>query len=396
MPDPLTSLFVVMLVAAAAPIVTRLLPDAVPQVLVLLIGGVLIGPEVLGWAERPDIELIAQVGLGLLFLLAGYELPPLLLRQRTGRLALYAWSVSVVLAMLIVALLELAGLVKAFVPVSLALTTTALGTLLPILRDNGMLSGPVGSFIFAAGAVGELGPVLAISIFLGANGSWQSLLAISGIALAAYLLARLPRRLAGTRLGGIVASTQEATSQSVLRATICLLLGALLLTQDFGLDIVLGAFLAGMILKGSSDTPEEQHERLLDKLDTVAYGFFIPVFFVFSGMGLDLASVADNPGRLLVFFALMLLVRGAPALWIYRKDLRLPERVQLMLLSATALPLIIALAEIGLENGTMLPENAAALVGAGALTVAVFPWAATRIRDRYQPDTVPVTAPDLR
>jgi Kef-type K+ transport system membrane component KefB len=396
MPDPLTSLFVVMLVAAAAPIVTRLLPDAVPQVLVLLIGGVLIGPEVLGWAERPDIELIAQVGLGLLFLLAGYELPPLLLRQRAGRLALYAWLVSVVLAMAIVGLLELAGLVKAFVPVSLALTTTALGTLLPILRDNGMLTGPFGSFIFAAGAVGELGPVLAISVFLGANGSWQSLLAILGIAGVAYVLARLPRHLVGTRLGGIVASTQEATSQSVLRATICLLLGALLLTRDFGLDIVLGAFLAGMILKGSSDTPEAQHERLLDKLDAVAYGFFIPVFFVFSGMGLDLASLADNPVRLLVLFVLMLLVRGGPALWVYRKDLRLPERVELMLLSATALPLIIALAEIGLENGTMLPENAAALVGAGALTVAVFPWAATWLRDRHRPETAPVTTSDLR
>lgn len=394
MPDPLTSLFVVMLVAAAAPIVTRLLPAAVPQVLVLLIGGVLVGPEALGWAERADIELIAQVGLGLLFLLAGYELPPLLLRQRTGRLALRAWIISVVLAMAVVGLLELAGVVKAFVPVSLALTTTALGTLLPILRDNGMLAGPIGSYIFAAGAVGELGPVLAISVFLGANGSWQSLLAISGIALAAYLLARLPRRLAGTRLGGIVATTQEATSQSVLRATICLLLGALLLTRDFGLDIVLGAFLAGMILKGSSDTPETEHERLLDKLDAVAYGFFIPVFFVFSGMGLDLASVAENPGRLLVFFALMLLLRGAPALWVYRKDLRLPERFELMLLSATALPLIIALAEIGLENGTMLPENAAALVGAGALTVAVFPWAATWVRDRSE--TTPATASDLR
>lgn len=396
MPDPLTSLFVVMVVAAAAPIVTRLLPEAVPQVLVLLVGGVLIGPEVLGWAERPDIELIAQVGLGFLFLLAGYELPPLLLRQRTGRLALYAWIISVVLAMATVGLLELAGLVNAFVPVSLALTTTALGTLLPILRDNGMLVGPIGSYIFAAGAVGELGPVVAISVFLGANGSWQSVLAIAAIAGAAYVLARLPRRLEGTRLAGIVSSTQEATSQSVLRATICLLLGALLLTKDFGLDIVLGAFLAGMILKGSSTEPEKEHERLLDKLDAVAYGFFIPVFFVFSGMGLDLASVADNPGRLLLFFVLMLLVRGAPALWVYRKDLRLPERVQLMLLSATALPLIIALAEIGLENGTMLPENAAALVGAGALTVAVFPWAATWVRDRHRPETAPVTASDLR
>lgn len=392
MSDPLASLFVVMVVVAAAPIITRLLPEAVPQVLVLLVGGILIGPDVLGWAERPDIELIAQVGLGFLFLLAGYELPPLLLRQRSGRLALVAWTISVVLAMGIVALLELAGLVTAFVPVSLALTTTALGTLLPILRDNGMLASPIGSYIFAAGAIGELGPVLAISIFLGANGSWESVLAIVGITMVAYLASRLPRRLSGTRLGLIMSTTQEATSQSVLRVTICLLLGALLLTQDFGLDIVLGAFLAGMILRGSSDTPEAQHERLLDKLDTVAYGFFIPVFFVFSGMGLHITSIAENPMRLLVLFALMLLVRGGPALWVYRRDLLVPERVELMLLSATALPLVIALAEIGVENGTMLRENAAALVGAGALTVAVFPWLATRVHQRAGRNAVSMTA----
>lgn len=382
MADQLESLFVVMLVAALVPVVLRVLPIAVPQVVLLLVGGALIGPEVLNWADRADITLLSNVGLGFLFLLAGYELPPLLLRQRPGRLALAGWAISVVIACAVVGVLEIAGYVEAFVPVSLALTTTALGTLLPILRDNDMLGGAFGRHVFASGAVGELGPVLAISLFLGANGSWQSVLAIAMVALVAWVAARLPTWLRGTRVSHIVTSTAEDTTQSVLRWTITLLLGALLLTADFGLDIVLGAFLAGMVLRRSSDTPEASHAGLLDKLDAIGYGFFIPIFFIASGMGLDLTSIVENPGRLLVFFLLLLAVRGLPALLVYRRELRLPQRLQLVFLTATALPLIVALTEIGLNNGTMLPENAAALVGAGVLSVAVYPLVALQIRKR--------------
>ena len=378
----LGSLFVVMMVAALTPVIVRLIPVPVPQVVVFLVGGILIGPEVLNWANPVHLELLSNVGLGFLFLLAGYELPPLLLRQPPGKLALGGWLVSVVLAILVVGGLELAGFVHAFVPVALALTTTALGTLLPILRDNDMLRGTFGENIFAAGAVGELGPVLALSIFLGANGSWRSALAIATIVLAAYVAARIPVWFAGTRISDIVRSTSEDTTQSVLRWTIALLLGALLLTADFGLDIVLGAFLAGMVLRRSYGGSESSEWALLGKLDAIAYGFFIPIFFISSGMALDVVSIADNPARMLVFFALMFAVRGLPSLLIYRRTLSLGERWQMVLLTATALPLIVALTSIGVANGTMLPENAAALVGAGALSVAVFPIVALQVRRR--------------
>jgi Kef-type K+ transport system membrane component KefB len=378
----LESLFVVMTVAALVPVVTRLLPIAVPQVVLLLVGGVLIGPQALNWAQQSHLELLSNVGLGFLFLLAGYELPPLLLRHRPGKLALRGWFISVGISIVIVGVFEQTGFVHDFVPVALALTTTALGTLLPILRDNGMLGGTFGQHMFAAGAVGELGPVLAISVFLGANGSWQSVLAIATVVLAAYVAARIPRWFAGSRIGMIVSTTSEDTTQSVLRWTITLLLGALLLTADFGLDIVLGAFLAGVVLRRSNDGSDQAEWALLGKLDAVAYGFFIPVFFISSGMGLDIRSIAENPFRLVVFFTLLLCVRGLPALLIYRSKMPMSERWQLVFLTSTALPLIVALTEIGLANGTMLPENAAALVGAGALSVAVFPLVAMQIRRR--------------
>jgi Kef-type K+ transport system membrane component KefB len=133
---------------------------------------------------------------------------------------------------------------------------------------------------------------------------------------------------------------------------------------------VLGAFLAGVVLRRWA--PGDM-DALEGKLDAVGYGFFIPVFFVTSGMSLDLKSIIESPARLVVFFVLFLVVRGLPALFFYRQELPMRGRVQMMLLTATALPLLVALAEIGLELGTMLPENAAAVGGAGVLSVIVFP-----------------------
>jgi Kef-type K+ transport system membrane component KefB len=147
----------------------------------------------------------------------------------------------------------------------------------------------------------------------------------------------------------------------------------------FGLDVVLGAFLAGVVLRRLA---RGDIHALEEKLDAVGYGFFIPVFFVSSGMALDVRSIVESPGRLLLFFLLLLAVRGLPTLLLYRSTLPLTERVQLTFLAATALPLLVALSAIGLANGSMLPENAAALVGAGVLSVLVFPAIATSIQRR--------------
>jgi Kef-type K+ transport system membrane component KefB len=375
----LGSLLAAMVVVAAAPILVAFLPGHVPQVVLLIAGGVIIGPELLDLAQPDDIELFANLGLGFLFLLAGYELEPSLLKERPGRLAMISWAISIVISIAVVGALDAAGLVRAFLPVAIGLTTTALGTLLPILRDHHMLEGRFGRYVFAAGAVGEMGPVLCIALLLGHYNSIVEVIGVAAVAGVAFALSVLPRFTQGTRFGRVVEEGQHETSQTTLRLTVMLLVALLFLSAEFGLDIVLGAFFAGMVLKRWAPGDVESLER---KLDAVGYGFFIPVFFVSSGMGLDVASIAESPGRLLGFFLLLLVVRGVPALFVYRKDLPAPRRVQMMLLTATALPLLVALTEIGLQNGSMLPENAAALVGAGVLSVAVFPLIAVRLQPR--------------
>ncbi|MGZ8581329.1 MAG: cation:proton antiporter [Actinomycetota bacterium] len=377
--EGLGSLLATMAVVAAAPIVVAFLPGRVPQVVLLIAGGIVIGPEVLDLAQPDAITLFANLGLGFLFLLAGYELDPNLLRERAGKLAIVAWVTSIVLAIGVVGALEAVGLVKAFLPVAIGLTTTALGTLLPILRDHHMLEGRFGRSLFAAGAVGEMGPVFCIALLLGHYNSIVEVVGVAAVAGAAFALSVIPRFTKGTRFGRVMEEGQHETSQTTLRLTVLLLVALLFLSAEFGLDIVLGAFFAGMVLKRWAPGDVESLER---KLDAVGYGFFIPVFFVSSGMGLDVVSIVESPGRLLGFFALLLLVRGVPALFVYRKDLPAPRRVQMMLLTATALPLLVALSEIGLQNGSMLPENAAALVGAGVLSVAIFPLLAVRLQPR--------------
>jgi Kef-type K+ transport system membrane component KefB len=385
----LEALLVVAIVSALAPFIVALFGRVrPPQVVVLIVGGVVVGPEVLDWADPASVGLLADVGLGFLFLMAGYELELGLFAEHVGRRAVVAWFVSAGIAIAVTGVLAYVGLVHAFVPVALGLTTTAFGALLPILRDNDMLGGRFGSFIMPAGAVGEFLPIVGIAIFLSANGKFLGLLSLVAMLLVALLLSVLPRLTFLARFSSIVHKGEHATSQTTLRITVALLFALLVVAYEFGLDVVLGAFLAGVILRRWA--PGDVHS-LETKLDAVGYGFFIPVFFVSSGMNLDLASIAEAPLRLFVFFGLLLAVRGLPAMFLYRRDLGLNQRLQLTLLTATALPLLVALAEIGLSTGHMLPENAAALVGAGVLSVMIFPGLAVALhrREMRDPDLHP-------
>jgi len=370
----LVDLVAVALVAALAPLIVAVLPGPrVPQVVILLIGGVLIGPHVLGVAETSNIQLLANIGLGFLFLLAGYELDPQLLRQRPGRLAIAGWLISAVIAVGVAAGLGAFGFIRDYVPIGLALTTTALGTLLPILRDHDMLGGQFGQYVYAAGAAGELFPVLIIAVFLTGRGDFVALASVALVGALAIVLSAVPWLARSSTVQRIIREGQDATGQTTLRWAVVLLFLLLAIASRFGLDVVLGALLAGIVLRAWTRRFNIDAAGLEHKFDAVGYGIFIPIFFVSSGMTLDLKAIAQNPLRLLVFFLLMLIVRGLPSLLVYRRALAARQRVEMTFITATTLPLLIALVEIGQRDGVMLPANAAALVGAGVLSVLVYP-----------------------
>ena len=385
--DTLAAVAAVALVAA---LVVGLFPRLpVPQVVLLLAGGIVLGPHVLDVGAAQDVRVLADVGLGFVFLLAGYELDLRLFREDAGRRALLAWAVSLGLAAGVVGVLVTVGMVRDFFPIALGLTTTALGTLLPVLREKGLLRGGLGRHLLAAGGVGELLPVLVMAVFLGSQGRLVALASLGAVAVLAVFLGLLRGRVRDdSRLAVVIAAGQHETAQITLRGTVLLLLTLIAITDQFHLDAVLGAFIAGVVLRRWVG---ESAPQLESKLDAVGYGFFVPIFFVSSGMALDLPSIADAPLRLVLFFVLMLAVRGGPALVVHRHVLPLRQRGQLALVSATALPVLVALAEIGLRSGTMLRENAAALVGAGVLTVLVFPALVVAL-DRRPAEPAPAPA----
>jgi Kef-type K+ transport system membrane component KefB len=374
---PLVPVFVV---AVLAPLLAGLMPvrSRLPQVVLLLLGGVVIGPAMLRLAGPDDVSLLSDLGMGFLFLLAGYELQPSLLRERIGRRAGAAWCTSLVLAACVVLLVIRPASVEVLAAGAIALTTTALGVVLPVLRDGGRLDSRIGRAVLVLGAYGELGPIVAMALLLGTRSSGVAAVLLVLFAVLAVAVSALPglRMPVTTRL---LREAEHGTGQSTLRLTVLLLVGLLAVASAMGFDAVLGAFVGGMVLRRW--VPGDV-ERLEKKLDAVAWGVFVPVFFVSSGMGLDVASIVAAPGLPLALFVLMVVVRGGPVLLWLRGELLAAERVAAALYSATALPLLVALTEIAVEGELMSTRTGAALVGAGVLSVILLPMVAGRLPAR--------------
>ena len=367
------SLLVIAIIAAAVPLIVGLLRLKVAEVVLLLGLGVLFGPQALGLITINDtIDTFNELGLGMLFFLAGFELEAHAVQGRSGKLAVSGWITSLVLAFLLTYALWEIGFVKDLAGIAIALTSTALGTLLPVIRDRGLLHSEFGTYFMGAGALGEFGPILAIALLLGSNSILFTIVTLGIFALVALVIWRSPGRLMTERVKAIVDRGHQTSSQTAVRWTVVLLLFLLGLAAKFGLDAVLGAFVAGVVLRRYA--PPGEGNRLAPKIEAIGFGFFIPLFFIVSGAKLDIASIRENPVRLLVFFVLLLVVRGLPQYVLYRfalPDTR--ERWQFTLYVATALPILVAITGLEVSDGAMLPENAAALVGAGALSVLVFP-----------------------
>lgn len=374
--DPV-GLVAVFAAIAVASLIPALFPRlGIPGVVLEIAAGVLIGPHVLGLAAPgPAITVIAEIGLATLFLLAGFEVDPDVLTGRPLRVALRGWLLSGVLAAGAAFGLAAMGLIAAPLLTGLALTTTAIGALLPILRDAGRLGPPYGPIILAVGAIGEAAPLIALSLILagGAGAVGQGLVLIAFAAGAAAAVAVASRTSHGA-FAALVARTMGSSGQFPLRLTMLVMVMLVVLSEGLRIDIVLGAFVAGAIARAAM--PHSQHEDLLARFDGLGYGLLIPVFFLASGMHIDLPALITSPQALLmvpVFAVLMLLVRGLPLLLLTRGDLDAPRRRALALHAGTQLPLVVAIATIAAARGQMPGWQAASLVGAGIVTMLVYP-----------------------
>ena len=378
-----TSFFVIVAAAAAAALfvlaIGRWVP--LPVVVVELVLGIIIGPQVLDLAQ-PDqfITFFADLGLGMLFFFAGFEIDFGRIKGRPLQLAAWGWALSLVLAYGIGGVLALAGIVLSFVYTGSALATTAIGTLIPILRDEGELRTRFGTYLLGAGAVGEFGPILLITLVLTTTSTLKNALILVAFVTLAVLAAVLAVRSINTSWGALQ-RTIESSGQAAVRVAVVLVFGMVALASELGLDILLGGFVAGIITRLALQGREV---RIFEsKLTAVGYGFFIPFFFIVSGMRFDLDSLVESPGavaKMFLFFGLFLVVRGVPALLLYRRILDGRDRAALAFFSATQLPLVVAITTIALDAGKMRTSTAAALVGAAILSTLVFPLVGLRLR----------------
>jgi Kef-type K+ transport system membrane component KefB len=369
-------LLVVLFVAAVAPLFNELpIRLRLPLVVLELLFGMLVGPQVLDLIGSGDVlRALSALGLSFLFFLAGMDLDFFKLRGKPLQRGVQGWLVSVVIAMAATHALRATGLVSDPVLVAVALSTTAIGTLLPILREAGELDTEFGRFVMGAGAIGEFGPIVLFSLIITGD---EGLAVRSGLLVTfvfiAMACAAIALRLRPPHVIEVLSRTLQSTSQLPIRLSMLLLGGLVVLADVLGLDILLGAFAAGSLVGLVSRGPGA--EPFHQKLDALGFGFLIPIFFVTSGAQMDLASLFASPSsmaRVPLFLVLLLVVRGLPTL-LYRNELASRERRLLALFSATSLPLIVVITELGKATERMRPENAAALVGAGILSVLVFP-----------------------
>ncbi|SKB06281.1 cation:proton antiporter [Aeromicrobium choanae] len=385
-----TSLFWISLAMVIAPLLAGLVRGRVVPEVVLLLGlGLVIGPFALDLAGiDPAIGMLRELGLGLLFLLAGYEIDVSELTGGAGRRALFTWCICLALAFGAVALLlGDRGSGEKDIALAIALTSTALGTLLPILRDGGLLSSRVGASVLRHGAFGELGPIVAIAVALGTRGSLASLVVLIVFVAIVGLLAVLVRRLrgGGSHLRAALQEGAETTSQLPIRLTMLLLVSLGAVAVTFELDIVLAAFAAGFLLRFAIPDGWELIEH---KLDGIAYGFLIPIFFVTSGMAIDPGAIVEAPATFLTVIVLILLVRGIPVYLASRFTGPARERfgnrdaLSIGFYAATGLPIIVAVTSVAVDQDLMSSADASLLVAAGAVTVLVCPLLARAVAPR--------------
>jgi len=383
--DPTTqSVLVFTLLALAAPIAAHLLGRwvLVPSLVLEIVLGIIVGPDALDWVHSTDVvSRLSDMGMLLLFFIAGTEINANAIRGRTGRRAWLGWLISFAVG-LGIGLAVSPGLGGVIIGISLA--STALGTLLPILRDSGELKTPFGQSISALGTVGEFGPIIAISVLLGEHTPGVSTLILALFAVIATLAIWQAHRISHARLHRFIERTMHTSGQLAIRTVLAILAVLVAISVTLGVDMLLGAFTAGIVwqLVMRQADPETQ-EQVESKIEGLAFGFLIPIFFIATGLRFDLSSLIRHPAAFALVPAVtlaLILVRGVPSMLAAPPDSTRRQRAAVGVMAATGLPIIVVATNIGIREHFLTGTQAAVLVGGGVLSVLVCPLIATTLR----------------
>lgn len=382
-----SELLLIAFIAMLAPLIAELPSNfRLPVVVLEIILGILIGPHVFNLASPDGMTgTLGELGLAFLLFMVGLEIDFDKIRGRPLSLAVGGWFLSLFVAMVCMFFFNVIGLIQTPpLLAAVALSTTALGVLAPILRDRGELNSAFGTYMVAAAAVGEFGPLMIISLLLiPTHDTFLHTLLMVTFIIIALVAANIALNTRSSRLIEIMTRTMQSSGQLPVRICILLQILFVALASKFGLNIVMGAFaagmLAGLVIKGKEGEPLRQ------KLDAIGYGFLIPIFFIVVGMRFEVSALWSAPLapiQVTLLLGFLVLVRGVPV-FLYKKELAPEEKLPFAFYSATGLPLIVIISEIGVSSGLMPPDRAAILVSTGMISVLLFPILAVKLRGKF-------------
>lgn len=386
MTGDIVSLFVIAAAAVLAPLLSAATRKRIPDVVWLLLLGVLIGPSGLAIAKVTDsVNLFREVGMGMLFLIAGTEIDVAMVRARPGRVALGTWAICFLAGLGLAIAGGVTSTFSSAVALAIALTSTALGTLLPILMEAGLMGTPTGKAVLIHGAIGELAPVVAMSLLLGSRSPGAAAAVLLLFVVATLVSVAIPTRfvLRHPGIGRVILRGAQTSSKTLMRVVMLILTGLMALSAVLRLDMVLGAFAAGVIVKALAPVNFASVET---ELRTLGFSFLIPLFFVTSGMSISLKDVVAHPEMLVIFVAAILVVRGLPILLIER-CIGTVEReswrraLKVGLYGASGLPIIVAVTGVAVASKVMPADIGSILVAAGGASILLFPLLAS-LEDR--------------
>jgi Kef-type K+ transport system membrane component KefB len=393
-PVHFTNLLVVVAVAFLAPLALGLAPRLrMPAVVLEIVLGIAIGPSGLGWVTVDEpVSILALIGLAFLLFLAGLEIDVSRLRGQVLRITLLGFVVSLVIGVVAGLGFHAAGLVRSPLFIAIVLVSTSLGVIVPVLKDSGNVESTFGQLVIAAASIADFGAIILLSLFFSGRGSTDTAGKLILLGVFAGVVALVGLAIVGAersmRLSSVFEMLQDTTAQIRVRGTFLLLVGFVALAQGVGLETILGAFAAGVLVATVDRDEMMSHPQLRLKLEAAGFGVFVPVFFVTSGLKFDLNALfssASTIARVPLFLLALLAVRGLPAL-LYRAQLGTRKAAIAGLLQATSLPFIVTATMIGQDLGVVSRPTAAGLIAAGLLSVVIFPAAGLALlRERGVP-----------
>ena len=394
-----SGLAIVAAVAFVAPLVLGLAPAVrLPAVVLEIVLGIAIGPDGLGWVhlDRP-IQVMSLIGLAFLLLLAGLEVEFHQLRGRLLRVAGLGFVLSFVLALAVGLVFAGVGVTKAPLLVAIMLSATSLGVVIPVLKDTGQSATHFGQLVLAGASIADVATIVLLSLFFSerSSGVGAKLVLLGGfVALVAAIILAVTGAERSMRLSATLVRLQDTSAQIRVRGAFLLLAVFVVLAEKFGLEAILGAFMAGAVLKLVDTDGAMTHPQFHAKLEAAGFGIFIPFFFVASGITFDLDALFASGSaiaRVPIVLAALLIVRAVPAL-LYRPDVGVRKSAAAGLLQATSLGFFVVAGHIGMELGLITKATGAALVAAGLLSVLLFPAGALALLRRER-QSQPVPSP---